>query len=134
MWTPPSLRPPCIHLIHDKCSQAFPVFHSSSTSIYYTRRKLKNKNGRGLETRPTWHMTLSWGPVPIVSICTKGHLIRFTHFQIRNALPTLVSAPCWSGIPDLQLCHRTPHPQSRPPVSFGSGLASFQAMLTWERG
>ena len=31
------------HHLHDKCSQAFPVFRHSSTSVYYTERKQKNK-------------------------------------------------------------------------------------------
>ena len=41
--------PPYVHLAstrrhsHDRCSQAFPVFLRSSTSVYYTERKPKNK-------------------------------------------------------------------------------------------
>ena len=35
----------------DGCSWAFSVFHSSSTSVYHTERKLKNKNLGGLGTR-----------------------------------------------------------------------------------
>ena len=43
-------RPAYVHLAStrrhscDRCSQAFPVFLRSSTSVYYTERKPKNKN------------------------------------------------------------------------------------------
>ena len=43
---PPHLR---VHS-RSECSQAFPVFHRSSASVYY-KKKLKNENGRGLGTR-----------------------------------------------------------------------------------
>ena len=35
----------------DKCSQAFPILGHSSASMYYTERKLKNRNVGGLKTR-----------------------------------------------------------------------------------
>ena len=53
-------RYPYVHLVstrhhaRDRCSKAFTVFHLSSTSVYYTKRKLKNKkkkSGVGLGTR-----------------------------------------------------------------------------------
>ena len=50
---------PYVHLAstyrhsHDECSQAFPVFWSSSTSLYYCeyKRKVKTGEGGGLGTR-----------------------------------------------------------------------------------
>ena len=39
------------HHLCDECSQAFPDFCCSSTSVYYTERKPKNKNRGGLGTR-----------------------------------------------------------------------------------
>ena len=47
--------PPYIHLAstgrhsHDRCFQAFPVFHALPLP-YYTERKPKTKNGGGLRT------------------------------------------------------------------------------------
>ena len=41
--------PPYVHLVstrchsRDRCSQTFPAFHRSSTSVHYTERKQKNK-------------------------------------------------------------------------------------------
>ena len=50
-------HPPYVHLASTqrhsraRCAQAFPVFHHSSASVYYTECNSKNKNGGGLETR-----------------------------------------------------------------------------------
>ena len=44
-----TLHPPDV--IHVMCSQAFPNFHSSSTFVYYTEHKPKNKSGRAYSSQ-----------------------------------------------------------------------------------
>ena len=63
--------PPYAYLVstrrqsHDRCSQAFSVFCSSSASVYYTEHKPKNKkNGEGLRTRLITHVINAPGLPP----------------------------------------------------------------------
>ena len=62
--------PPHVHLastrhnLRSRCSQAFPVFHHSSTSMYYTEHKLKNK-----KTGDAWGRGYMWWPVDTWLTC-----------------------------------------------------------------
>ena len=55
---------PPVHLastrcnLRDRCSQAFPIFHHSSASVYYTERKPKNK-----KAGEAWEWGYMWWPV-----------------------------------------------------------------------
>ena len=96
-----------VHLMstwRDECSQAFPVLHCSSTSMYYCQRKLKNeKRGRPWnEARllPSPLLSLFWGGMlftcmmssctvvkpdqPLTFHDTTGWYSQLSYFQIWN--------------------------------------------------
>ena len=72
--------------LYCKHSQAFPVFHHSSASVYYTERKLKNtKHGWGLGMRQHNIMDSKW--LVLMTIPFLQHIPVYTKCQLSVLLP-----------------------------------------------